>query len=124
MSSANRVLSTVCFLLGGGRGEEDEAEVGVPPLAVLPQPPPAPSTTPVLHVQPLAAAGAPGLFQASTQPEVLLPKPAPVYSDAVGSACESVIKSVVTLCKGTVSLGPVRQEPESGGVYSVTAPGG
>lgn len=67
---------------GGGRGEEREEEVDAPPSAVLPQPPPAPSTTPVLHVQPLAAAGAPGLFQASTQPEVLLPKPAPVYSDA------------------------------------------
>ncbi|XP_034380107.1 germinal-center associated nuclear protein [Arvicanthis niloticus] len=67
---------------GGGKGEEYEAEVDVPPSAVLPQPPPASSATPVLHVQPLTSAVAPSLFQASTQPEVLLPKPAPVYSDS------------------------------------------
>lgn len=75
----------VCFFLGGGRGEAYEAEVDAPPSAVLPQPPPASSATPVLHVQPLASAVAPSLFQASTQPEVLLPKPAPVYSDSVGT---------------------------------------
>lgn len=74
----------VCFFLGGSRGEEYEAEVDVAPLAVLPQPPPASSTTPALHVQPLATAAPPSLFQASTQPELLLPKPAPVYSDSVG----------------------------------------
>lgn len=67
---------------GGGRGEDCEAEVDVPTLAVLPQPPPASSATPALHVQPLAPAAAPSLLQASTQPEVLLPKPAPVYSDS------------------------------------------
>lgn len=67
---------------GGGRGEEVEAEVAVPPLAVLPQLPPAPSATPVPHVQPLTQAVTPSLFQASTQPEVLLPKPVPVYSDS------------------------------------------
>lgn len=67
---------------GGGRGEEVEAEVDVPPLAVLPQPPPVPSATPVPHVQPLTQAVTPSLFQASTQPEVLLPKPLPVYSDS------------------------------------------
>ncbi|XP_031204641.1 germinal-center associated nuclear protein isoform X2 [Mastomys coucha] len=67
---------------GGSRGEEYEAEVDVAPLAVLPQPPPASSTTPALHVQPLATAAPPSLFQASTQPELLLPKPAPVYSDS------------------------------------------
>ncbi|KAH0518202.1 Germinal-center associated nuclear protein [Microtus ochrogaster] len=62
---------------GGGRGEEHEAVVDVPPLALLPQPPPAPSSTPVIHVAPLA----PGLFQSSIQPELLPPKPAPLYSD-------------------------------------------
>nr|XP_048307387.1 germinal-center associated nuclear protein isoform X3 [Myodes glareolus] len=67
---------------GGGRGEEREAEVDVPPLALLPQPPPAPSSTPVIHVAPLAPAVAPGLFQSSMQPELLSPKPAPVYSDS------------------------------------------
>ncbi|XP_028629749.1 germinal-center associated nuclear protein [Grammomys surdaster] len=67
---------------GGGRGEAYETEVDVPPSAVLQQPPPASSATPVLHVQPLTSAVAPSLFQSSTQPEVLLPKPAPVYSDS------------------------------------------
>lgn len=67
---------------GGGRREEYEAEVDVPPLTLLPQPPPAPSSTPVLHGPPLAPVVAPGLFQSSMQPELLPPKPAPVYSES------------------------------------------
>ncbi|XP_060225308.1 germinal-center associated nuclear protein isoform X1 [Meriones unguiculatus] len=67
---------------GGGRGEEYGTEVEATPMAVLPQPPPVPSSTSVLHVTPLTPAVAPSLFQSSMQPELVPPKPSPVYSDS------------------------------------------
>lgn len=94
----------VCFFLGGGRGEEYEAEVDVPPLAVLPQPPPAPSATSVLHAPSLTPAVAPSLFQSSVQSELLPPKPAPMYSDSVGSAGYGCTKPISVLWKALCCL--------------------
>uniref|UniRef100_A0A8C0W5S5 Germinal-center associated nuclear protein n=1 Tax=Castor canadensis TaxID=51338 RepID=A0A8C0W5S5_CASCN len=70
---------------GGGRTEECGAELDVPPPGFLPQPlsgsTPLPASLP--HVPSLTLAVAPNLFQPSMQPELLPPKPAPKYSDAV-----------------------------------------
>lgn len=115
----------MCFFLGGGRGEEVEAEVDVTPLAVLPQPPPVPSATPVPHVQPLTQAVTPSLFQASTQPEVLLPKPVPVYSDSVRILHIEASWSLEIFCAralcALVSLD--RRVRERGWSYSGSQPG-
>ncbi|XP_027778032.2 germinal-center associated nuclear protein isoform X1 [Marmota flaviventris] len=69
---------------GDGRGEECEAEQDVPSQGLLPQPLPVPAPSPVSlsHVPPPPPSVAPSLCQLSMQPEVLPPKPAPVYSDA------------------------------------------
>lgn len=68
---------------GDGR-EECGAELDVPPQGLLPQPLPASAPSPVTlpHVPPPTPAVAPSLFQPPMQPELLPPKPAPVYSDA------------------------------------------
>ncbi|KAK2501949.1 hypothetical protein MC885_014224 [Smutsia gigantea] len=66
-----------------GRGEECDAEVDVPPPAalqpLLPAPAPAPAPPPQL---PPTLSVVPSLFQPHVQPELLPPRPAPVYSDS------------------------------------------
>lgn len=85
LSVCSTLFFPVCFLPGGGRTEECGAELDVPPPGFLPQPlsgsTPLPASLP--HVPSLTLAVAPNLFQPSMQPELLPPKPAPKYSDAV-----------------------------------------
>ncbi|XP_004632031.1 germinal-center associated nuclear protein [Octodon degus] len=69
---------------GDRKGEECGAGPDVPLTGLLQQPLllPAPAPAPLPHAPLLNMSVAPSLFQPSTQPELLPPKPVPVYSDA------------------------------------------
>ncbi|XP_069850965.1 germinal-center associated nuclear protein-like isoform X1 [Dipodomys merriami] len=73
-----------CVDVVGGRGEDCEAELSVPLPGLLTQPPPGPAhcLASLPHAPPPTAALAASLFQPSTQPELMPPKPTPMYSDA------------------------------------------
>nr|XP_036879511.1 germinal-center associated nuclear protein isoform X2 [Manis javanica] len=68
---------------GVGRGEECDAEVDVPPPAALLQLPPALAPAPAPPPQlPATLSVVPSLFQSPVQPELLTPRPAPMYTDS------------------------------------------
>ncbi|KAM4887047.1 germinal-center associated nuclear protein [Thomomys bottae] len=72
-----------CADVGGGRGEDCEAQPSVPLPGLLTQPPPGPAHSPASMppIPPLTPAVASSPFQPCTQPELVPPKPAPTYSD-------------------------------------------
>ncbi|XP_027950549.1 germinal-center associated nuclear protein isoform X1 [Eumetopias jubatus] len=84
--------------VGGGKGEACEAEADGPPPALLQQPLPTPAPTPASlpHLPAPTPSTAPSLFQPPVQPELLPPRPVPLYSDAdLAQVVDELIQEVL-----------------------------
>nr|XP_058152360.1 germinal-center associated nuclear protein isoform X1 [Dasypus novemcinctus] len=92
---------------GAGRSEEGSADPGAPPPLLLPPLPSAPVPLPAPHLSSSATPAATGFFQSPVQPELLAPKPVPVYSDAdLAQVVDELIQEVLQRdCEEMSSIG-------------------